>query len=259
LPAAFTLIEMLVVVAIVAILAALLLPALHLAKARGQLVGCDNNLRQLALASQLYAADADGLLVFNWPLLVTTPLSGSNAWVRGNMQWAADSTNATLIRQGQLFPYANQVSVYRCPADTSQTSGRRHVRSYSMNGWMGSRYMDTGPGSTPFRTFVREAEVAAAGPATLWGFIDEHEAGIDDGFFLVTMNDSRPFASFPATRHRRAFNVSFGDGHVETFRLRDPKTPDGPSRGQAPPVDAKNSDWIRLKQVTTSGWGGRYP
>src|SRR5207247_1206306 len=125
------------------------------------------------------------------------------------------------------------------------------VRSYAMNSWMGSRSMETyqNAAGRSYRTFVKDTEFATTGAAALWLLADEHELTIDDGWFLVTMDDCEPFVSFPATRHARGFGLNFVDGHAAILKLRDPTTQVLPS-GQNN-VTAKNSDWLQFRQITT--------
>jgi prepilin-type N-terminal cleavage/methylation domain-containing protein len=111
-PAGFTVIELVVVIAIIAILAGLLLPALAKAKAKGQAIACASNSKQLQLCWILYADDHDDTMVPN-------ALGDSHAWIDGTGNSTANAlpgaTNVNTVRRGLLFKYNSAEKIYVCP------------------------------------------------------------------------------------------------------------------------------------------------
>src|SRR5437899_1547692 len=100
---AFTLVELLVVLAIIAILASLLLPAIARTKETGRSAGCLSNLHQLGIALQLYVQDNQNHLpkMYDWSTnLILNTIGPSMVQVLSN--------------------YASSPNVFRCPSDNQK-------------------------------------------------------------------------------------------------------------------------------------------
>jgi prepilin-type N-terminal cleavage/methylation domain-containing protein len=157
----FTFVELLVVLATVAILAVLLLPAIAGTKPNSQAFQCMENQRQLSLGWQMYAADNSDVLPPNdYPYLTSYAQAGANKakmknWVVGTMAVGADAGDSPYLSGGTselldpnsvLSPYIKNRAVYRCPADNyvdPYAGNRVHVRSYSMNSAVGTIYFSS--------------------------------------------------------------------------------------------------------------------
>jgi len=108
----FTLIELLVVIAIIAILAAMLFPVFASAKRAGYKVKCTSNLRQLALANQMYAEDYDGRFV---PAASDIFASGGGQWRWHG--WRPSPDVPFQPEKGPLWRYLGcSVGIKMCPA-----------------------------------------------------------------------------------------------------------------------------------------------
>lgn len=99
----FTLVELIVVIAIIAVLAAFLGPAFTRARANAHTATCITNLKQLGLATNLYTNDYDdGLMPAQYR-------SDNNATPVYDRRWPQ-----------LLLPYARNFRIFRCPTDSYQ-------------------------------------------------------------------------------------------------------------------------------------------
>ncbi|MBI2927556.1 MAG: hypothetical protein HYY24_17815 [Verrucomicrobia bacterium] len=225
-----------VVIAIIAILAGMLLPALSKAKTKGQGIFCMNNTRQLMLGWLMYADDNNSRLVPN-----ATRGAGSvwePSWVAGWLDFDdnnQDNVNIDyLINPGKgakpygamLGPYTKSHQIYKCPADDAwiRWRGMRapRVRSNAMNAFMGG--YDDLQGLTGYRVFRKASDITA--PANAWVFVDEHQNSINDGYFVAPIvpqgQDVR--GDVPGSYHNRACGFAFSDGHSVIKKWKDSRT-----------------------------------
>jgi len=207
-----------VVIAVIAILVAILLPALSRSKVDALRVTCLGNQHHLQMAYAMYTDDNDG-----W--FVSSNTGRSPRWV-GNGDSAAANEN------GLLYSYVQSSAAYHCPLDTIN-----EFRSYSIN----SRF------NGELDPHKRLGAVARAHDQ-LFIFIEEADPrGYNMNSFFVREGGFSTYRSgdWIGDFHRQKFNLTFLDGHAESWQLQSVES-QAASGAIGMRIAASNPDLVRL-------------
>jgi len=204
---AFTLVELLVVIGIIALLIALLLPALHRFRESAQTTACASNVRQIVQLMQIYSQGNDGRLPYQ---------------MLEYQDWS-----------GALGSMARSATVFRCPVDTRprrNTPGNNAIRSYGVNcgPFIGQSNANGIPLPAPWlaapwpidRTALPARLSRVPGRVFLVG---DNGGQFDQSAAYVGIAEAEALDGIAwgvhRLKHRRGDNFGFADGHVE-YRLK---------------------------------------
>jgi len=214
---AFTLVELLVVIGIIALLISILLPSLSRAREQAKRVQCASNMRQIGLAVLGYNNENKG-----W--FPRASADAGNGF--SNDDWIFwDPGRAPIRDQGALVKFLGDKffveAHYRCPSD-DVTAHTVYPYSYSMNELMGGLLFATNPGSD---LHVRIKNTQIKRPAEKIMFVDESSTTIDDGCWApqhyatdgrnIISNRHDKTAEKSNDPHAGNGNALFADQHVE--------------------------------------------
>jgi type II secretory pathway pseudopilin PulG len=133
---AFSLVELIVVIGVIALLIAMLLPAVTQVPTRANRLKCMNNLRQLLIAQNMYVTDSGGYLTYpNWAVDRQVTTNWPTGWLYAQGK-THEPPQPDDVKTGILFDYLGKIDVFRCPAHVLDDSlvGTDRMTSYIMNG-----------------------------------------------------------------------------------------------------------------------------
>jgi len=192
----FTLLELLLVIAIIATLAALLLPVLSRAKTNARNISCLSNLKQLGIATRLYAEDNNGKLPAA-ELLPSNPTDPQNPLPR--------ISDVLAPYVGKLVSTNAGPPVFKCPADNDwyfEAEGS----SYQWNAGLNNQRIDIGE-NHGFRAII------VSNGVTVFQTNGVMSHAADSTPLFLDYEDFHPRPP------KSGKNVVYMDGHATTFQL----------------------------------------
>ena len=206
----FTLIEMLVVSAIIAVLAAILFPVFASAREAGRKTACLSNLRQIGAAVAMYAQDYD----HHYPAAFDSPL-GSYDGLNHLEQEQADRLPYLPVLRDVLNPYIKSAAIWRCPSDTGGDD-LDFVNNYRISAKVHLKptaYEALGTSYAYRLRFGLEPVLFPAG----CGIEQLHYSSAEDVLLMDLRGWDTP-GEKPDYPDTTVYNVCFHDGHVKPFQ-----------------------------------------
>ena len=217
---AFTLVELLVVISIIALLLAILMPGLGKARELARRMKCGTNLHQLMLAWYMYADDYNGIVMQGKDY---NAYSFTNKeYLFWNGHWVPDASKPDLgylvPEEGYLYPYAPNGKLNACPTFAKQMTIDDHGQlGYGYNFRYLSAQDDAKTGAVYITRWTKLDLIRQASRVLVFGDCGGNKKNASLGF----PQEMTPFIPPPSQqypgfqgRHGGTGNVAWADGHV---------------------------------------------
>jgi prepilin-type N-terminal cleavage/methylation domain-containing protein/prepilin-type processing-associated H-X9-DG protein len=215
----FTLVELLVVIAVMSLLLSILLPAMGRARESARSLKCLSNLRQFAIAAHLYADGQDD----HYPIaydMQTQPIFKSLAWdFTTSKDWSADPPKVT-VESGILWQDKTAAEIHQCP---SFEGGHNWLADPYTGYNYNTSYIGHGSGEAIVEP-ARTSDVTRPSRTALFG--DGQYSGGANKFMRAPWSNpgdaqfSGRSAGTQGYRHLGRTNVAWCDGHAESWAER---------------------------------------
>ncbi|MBI4659166.1 MAG: prepilin-type N-terminal cleavage/methylation domain-containing protein [Verrucomicrobia bacterium] len=206
----FTLLELLVVVAVMAILCALLVPTLSRGKTSAARIKCVSNLRQLGLAAQMYWDDNGGK-AFPWR---GAALNGGQVYWFGWLENGPEGERRFDATQGALYPYLAGRGIEVCPSFNYLSPHLKLKATGASYGYGYNLHLAAPPDKPPvnLEKLPRPAELVFLADAAQVNTFQVPASPVRpmlEEFYYINTNEATVHF-----RHAKAANAVFCDGHV---------------------------------------------